>query len=464
MKKILIPVTVLILLIVGSYGLFGFMIKKNFDQGMAEISAQIPSHIDVTYKQGFLSSTVDLSIKIPIDDADVDFDFIITTHHTIHHGPFVLHAMNNGHPSYLPVLAYTDGTLFYELKGDIEPEIAQGVKAASLTKINGYIPFMGNSRIDFSGEPLSKDFEMEGSLMSVDWQGFSGSIDLLGSMRNFRYEFLAPGLTIANDGPENVSISTITSKGTARTGSFDIGLGEYHAGIKNISITLSSEPGDQIVVDNMRLKLRADEQDGLLTISELFDIASFSFNNKTYGPANTTVHLRNLDAKTLSAMNQEYIAIQKDNSHDPQAMQDQLMQMVSTHGTTLLSKSPEFEFENISLETSEGIGAAKLKISFNGDGEVVMNPFFLLGRLSAEASFGADERFLAVLAKEITKEAMCDDDTDPVCDQQAAQASNDQLQQFVTNGQLVLHNGRYTANIDYKDGAATLNGTPMPLF
>lgn len=462
MKKIVIALTIVILLVIGSYGVFGFMAKKNFDRGMAEIKARTPSHIDITYKQGFLSSTVDLSVKIPIDGVDVDL--VGTTHHTIYHGPFVFHHNQDGRPAYIPVQAYTEGTLFYELSGDIGPELASNIKEATTTRISAYIPLTGNAEILFSGEPLSKEFTIEGDILAVDWQGFSGSMELQGSLRDFTYDIVAPGLTISGDGPESVAISAITSSGAAHTGSSDIGLGSYKAGIKNIAVRLSAEPGDEVILDDMQVMVTADEKDGLLTIAEIFDIASFSFNEKSYGPANTTTYLRNLDVKALTAMNRDYVAFQKENGHDSQAMQDKLMEMVATHGVSLLSKSPELEFANISLQTAEGKGEAKLIIRFNGEGEVVMNPFFLLGRLSADASFGADERFLAVLIKDITKEAICDDTTDPACDQQAAQASSKQLQGLVTAKQLILENGRYSATISYKDGASILNGKPMPLF
>ncbi len=462
MKKIVITLTIVTLLAIGSYGIFGFMAKKNFDRGMEEIKAQIPSHIDVTYKQGLLSSTVDLSIKIPIDGADIDL--ITTTHHTIYHGPFILHPMQNKRPAYIPTQAYMEGTLSCELSGDIDAEVAANIKEATTTKINTYIPLAGDVKILFSGKPLNKEFDIQGDVLAIDWQGFTGSMELQGSIRNFTYKLIAPGLTIGGDGPEGVSISTMTSSGTAHTGSSDIGLGSYKAGIKNITVKLSAEPGDEVILKDMQVMVSADEKDDLLTISEIFDIASFSFNNKSYGPANTTTYLRNLDVKTLATMNREYVAFQKENGHDPQAMQNKLIEMVSTHGVSLLSRSPEFEFTNISLQTATGKGEAKLKIRFNGDGEVVLNPLFLLGRLSAEASFGADERFLAVLIKDIAKEAICDNINDPACDQQAAKASSKELKELVKTKQLLLENGRYTATISYKDGAAVLNGKPMPLF
>ena len=464
MKKIVIALSIVVLLVLGSYGVFGFIAKRNFDKGMADLNTQIPSHIDVTYKQGLFSSTAQLSLEIPINDNNVDVKQVITTRHTIYHGPFVLHPMQENHPAYIPVQAYTEGTLHYEFQGSIDKNIAQAFKEASTTKITAYIPFIGNPKILFSGSPLNKEFDVDGDILAIDWQGFTGSLELQGSMRNFTYDFMAPGLTIANDGPEQLVISAITSSGVARTGSFDIGLGAYKAAVKHVAIVLSAEPGDTLVLDDIRVAITADEAEALLTVSEIFDIASLSFNNKTYGPVNTTVHLRNLDAKTLSTMNREYVTIQKANSHDPQTMQDQLLTMVTNQAPALLAKSPEFEFENISLKTANGTGQGRFIIRFNGDGEIVLNPFFLMGRLSADASFGADERFLAVLIKDIAKEAMCDDATDMACDQRAAEASSNQLQALVTQKQLMLDNGKYTATVSYKDGAATLNGQPVPFF
>jgi uncharacterized protein YdgA (DUF945 family) len=465
MKKIFIAIVIFALLITGSYGFFGYMAKKDFDTAIEEIRSQIPSTIDVTYKQGFLSSSVELGIKTPIHDPDVNFGLNITTKHTIYHGPFIFHTIQGDHPSYIPVQAYTEGNLFYELTGDVDAEIAQGIKKATTTQINAYVPLFGNPTIHFSGKPLHKDLNMEGGIITVDWQGFTGSLEILGSIRDFTYNFIAPGLTIANkDDPVKIQLINMSSSGTAHRGNFDIGLGSYKAGLENIAIIMSEDPYDEIHANDIKLNIVADEKEGLLTISEIFDINSFSLKNKTYGPANSTVYLRNLDAKTLAAMNQEYIEMQKTNGNDPDAIQSQLMQMVSTHGAALLAKSPEFEFENLSLQSPEGKGEARLKISFNGEGDVIMNPLFLLGRLSAEASFAADEQFLTVLLTDLTKAAICTDNPDAACGQQAAEKSQEQLQTLLINKQLILDNSRYTAAIIYKDGAASLNGKPIPLF
>ncbi len=464
MKKILIVPVVFVLLIAGSYGVFGYLAKQNFDHALAEVSTQIPSHIDITYKQGFLSSTVEVTTTFPIANSNVMLDIGMTTSHTIYHGPFVFHPMQGNHPFYIPVQAYTEGNLFYELIGEVDKQLARDIKEITATKITTYIPIMGDTTIQFSGEPLSKEFEIEGKILAVDWKGFTGSMNMKSSMRDFTYEIIAPGLLVTSDGPERFAVSDMTSHGTSRPSSYDIGLGDYKAGVKNIDITLSGDPEDNVQFENVTLHIIADEKEGLLTFSELFDIGMLSFHDKTYGPFNSTVHLRNLDAKAISDMNHEYIEMQKLHANDTEAMQAQLMQMATTHGVTLLSKSPEFEFENLSLQTAEGSGEIKMKISFNGEGEVVMNPFFLMGRLSAEASLDADERFLAVLAKNVMKEAMCDDVDDQVCDQRAASTSSQQLQNLLDNGQLLLENGRYVSRIAYKDGAADLNGAPLPLF
>ena len=466
MKKIFAAIIFLTLLIPASYGLFGYMAKKNFDTAMAEINNQIPSNIDITYKQGFLSSTVELKTKVPIADPDVSFDLNITTRHTIYHGPFVFHTMQDNHPAYIPIQAYTEGNLYYELTGDIEPQITKGIKEATTTRINAYIPLMGQTTVQFSGQPLHKELQLEGGLVTVDWQGFTGSLKIEDTIRDFTYDFTAPGLTIDNqNGPEKFQLVSLSSSGTAHRGNFDIGLGNYKAGLKDLNIILSDDPDDTININTIRLNIIADEKEGLLSVSEIFDIDSFSFDNKVYGPANSTVRLRNLDAQSLSAMNQEYIAMQKENDNDPNAIQNELMQIISTHGVAILSKSPELEFENLSVASADGTGEARLKISFNGEGDVIMNPLFLLGRLSAEASFGADKRFLTVLLTDLEKAATCTDDTDvDVCGQQAAEKSCKQLRTLLINKQLILDNGRYTASIHYKDGAANLNGTPIPLF
>lgn len=464
MKKILIAPIALALLTAGSYGVSSFIAKNNFETALAEVQTKVAKPINMTYKQGFLSSTVQLDVEVPIAANNGDVQLTVHTSHTIYHGPFVFQSVLGKKPFYIPVQAYAQGTLYYEISGTPDQTLIDAVKEGSTTTITSTFPFAGNPTVNFSGKPFNKEFMVEGETLAVDWQGFQGQLTMQGSMRDFTYNFNAPALTLSEDGPKELSITGITSSGTAHSGSFDIGLGNYLAGIKNITVTLSEEAGDRVNIQNMQMKVTADEKEGLLTISEFFDIDTLLVNEKSYGPMNTTVHIRNLDSQTISAMNQQYIDLQKQHGQNQETMQAQLMEMISSHGVTLLSKSPEFEFENISLQTSEGAGQVKMKFQFNGEGQVVMNPFFLLGRLSAEASLGADERFIAVLAKDIFKQSMCDNNQDAACDQQAARASSEQLQNLLRSGKLLLEKGRYTANINYKDGAAILNGAPLSLF
>jgi uncharacterized protein YdgA (DUF945 family) len=464
MKKILAASLILALLTAGAYGFFGILAKRNFDNTMEQINAQVPGQIAITYKQGFLSSTVELHSPIPVTDRGIDLDLAVSTSHTIYHGPFIFHKMQNGQPPYIPVQAYTEGSLFYELTGAVDPKLAQGIKDATNTTISAYIPLMGDARVEFSGAPLSQEFELDGTLLTIDWQGFNGTLDSQGSIRDFTYDFTAPGLVIATAGPERFELGPITAKGTAHSGNFGIGLGNHRATVQNMGITFADGSSNGLRMENMDLEIILAEQNDLLSISAVFNMKTLASRDKVYGPANLTFHARNLDARTLALMNQEYIEMQKNNPGDRGAMQAQLMQMASTHGLTLLSKSPEFEFENISLQTAEGSGELHLKIRFNGEGEVIMNPLFLLGRLEVEASLGADERFLTALAKDMLKASTCTDAADTTCDQQAARASNEQLQQLLDNKQLVLENERFSSTLTYKDGAATLNSTPIPLF
>ncbi len=462
MRKIIVAATIIALIITGSYGFFGYLTKNSFTSAIDQLNSQTPNHIDLTYKQGFLSSSVTLNSTIPLADGKSNIE--ITTSHMIYHGPFIFQTMNGDKPPYIPVQAYTEGDLSYELTGAIDPKLAQNIKKATAVKINGYIPLIGNAKIAITGEPLSNEFIIEDKAITFDWQGFTGSLEMRGSMKDFAYDFIAPGITLTSNGIKQFTMSGMTSSGSGRSGNFNLSLGDYQVGFKNITLIPLAEPGDKVILEDMNITLIADEKDGLVNASEMLDLAAFTFKNKTYGPINITVDLKNIDAKTLSTMNQELLEIQQAQIMDPGVLQSRLVQMITVHGTTLLSRSPEVEISNISIKTTKGSGELKLNIRFNGNGDVIMNPLFLMGRLEVNASFAADEQFLAQLTKELIQESICDDDTDTTCQQQAEENSREQLQTLVTNNQLILKNGRYVSSLSFKDGAATLNNKPIPLL
>ena len=73
---------------------------------------------------------------------------------------------------------------------------------------------MGDTHVHFAGAPLSKEFDIEGDLVAVDWKGFNGVLLSQGSLRDFTYDFTAPGLIIGSNGPERFELGTIQSSGT----------------------------------------------------------------------------------------------------------------------------------------------------------------------------------------------------------------------------------------------------------
>ncbi len=461
MKKTIGLLLCLVLITLGAYLGCGLLARYNYDKALSELQENFPGQLESSYKQGLFSSELEIILAFPLPDASAITPETISGRikQTIQHGPLVF-----GGPQKisLPIPAQLRAHGSFELEPFManEPQAISQLRQLATTDITVHAPLKGRPEIIFTGSPRQAELTMGNESFTLNWQGFRGNLFLEGNnLLSYDLDFLAPGLEIRGAGPQGISIEEITTRARMHEGSHKLSLGTLLTTVKKIEILLGKGPEERVAMNDLKLRITNSEHDALLRVEEEISLAHLQFADKIYGPGNLKISLANLDTETVAKLTEAIKSLQG----NPGNTDVMAMGLLSSHASTLLAKSPEIRIENFSMASPDGACISSAHIAFNGEGEVILNPFFLLGRLSAEADFSADERFMAVQVKNFIKERLCAENPDPACDQEAARASSQQLQDLVAQNILLLAGGKYTMTASFKDGQAILNRQPVPL-
>ncbi len=462
MKKIIGLVLVLTLITLGTYLGFGLLARHNYQVALAEMESNFPGQLESTYEQGLFTSQLNAVLKVPVPGGDPASQEAIAARikQTIHHGPFIFNTSQPKSPLYIPMQLSAQGTLTLEPFMAEEPAFISELRKLASTDITVHAPIKGSTEVSFTGRPLQSSLVMGSNNFDLNWQGFTGQLSLIGNnLLSYDLDFHAPGLELTGKDGEGLVIHEITTQAEMREGIHNLSLGTISSTMKNFELILGDRAEDKITLAGLLLRITNSEKDGLIDLEEKVSLETIQFSDKKYGPGTLQISLANLDAQAVAQLTEAYKEIQT----NPAQAEAMALGLLSSHATALLAKSPEIKVEDFSLSGPEGSCQSKMHIIFNGDGEVILNPLFLLGRLSAEADFSADERFLAVQVKNFIEANLCAERVDAGCEQEAAQEGEKQLRNLVDQNVLVLKNGKYLLTASFKDGQPLLNGQPVPL-
>jgi uncharacterized protein YdgA (DUF945 family) len=462
MKKGLALLLIVILLALGAYLGCGLLARHTYQTAMNQMQADFPGRIDASYHQGLFTSELDILLHIPIPAAHPDTPPTIAARirQTIHHGPFIFSGQRPPGRFFMPMRLSAHGVLEVEPFLADEPPLVRHLRQLATTDITVSVPLLGGSLVSFKGRPFTTTVPLDSRELTLEWQGFDGTLTMAGAdLHAYDLDFLAPGLTINGPDSAGLAVESLTTRATMRAGNHNLSLGTISTGLQKCEFRPGSDPAEKIALTDLVVRITSSEEEGLFRVEEEINLAHLLLPAKNYGPLNLKISLANLDARAIATLAETYKGMQT----APGQGEALLMTALGSQAAALLATSPEIRLENLSLASPEGAGQASALLAFNGEGEVIMNPFFLLGRLSAEADFSADEHFMAAGVKNILKEKLCGQPADSQCDQEAARAGSKQLQDLVAQNILRHENGKYTLSASFKAGQAVLNGQPMPL-
>ncbi|KTC76810.1 YdgA family protein [Legionella brunensis] len=484
MKKFIGLVVILAALVLGSYYGMGYLTEQkvkeslNFINRSNGLAAQI-----VEYKRGWFTSKAMFDWRVHIPEQTIQNngqtqtipakDFKMQMPVTIYHGPVIF---SNQGVKFGLGFAHTDLAMPPEYVEQFNSLFTNESTKPTLA-ISFFVNYLGNSSIDMS-VPAFKLFAKEGNA-TFEWLGMSTSTNVSSDLDKVGGNITIDGLTFKKD-QVNTKMSTITSEYNLHKTDKGLFLGD--ASLSFPSFVVMDSDKKLFELGQFDIHSDSDIEDGLFSSHFKTSVEKIITNDKTYGPGNLEVAIRNLDADALARLNTQAQQVQQGTDAERQrAMLAMLPELPK-----LFSKGAEFEITEMNFVMPQGTIEGSLMVSLpKGD---MGNPFELIQKIQGNGKLRVPAVVVKQLVTESIKQKMMSPQTqqndqqqeitqkiqpqsNPDASAQAAANSSDVSQQAVTladkqlatlvqNGVLAQQGTDYVVEVSLNQGQFTINGKP----
>lgn len=415
------------------------------------------------YNKSLFSTDAVLLVKLkePLDipgSVGLGADWVLPLHITVNHGPLLIHdhfrqgwfsgelLLSDEHEGWIKEHIKVDGegpffvsNIYMDLKGDIH--------------INDHsLPFS----LSDEGGIISVDSYIGSGLVSLDQ-----SIDYSGMLASVKFEDKAEYILA-----EGIDFK-VSSDLSQQYGEYLVP-GEGSFSIESITSTMA---------DNMGFTLQDAQMTSVMSFNPSDKDANISFKMgfkklQAMGEELTDAEFEVIfDRLGLSFLDQYISLMQEFGSLGAENTSLMASKMSNLLATDLLPFGPKISIPKLTFSSAEG------RLDFAGDIEVspdaaskVADPFSMIGDVTVNAATEVDKALALKLAKKstlqgieaellATGQTMSDAETEQMADQRTAMT----LSMLVIQGMLIDNGEKYTSSFQFKDGAAVLNGQPVPL-
>lgn len=419
-------------------------LQKAVDGGQVIATAQ-------RYERGWLSSTAEATLSVP--GAPVSLNVT----NTIYHGPF---PFIDG-IDFSPVLARVRSQVIVSVPG------AKGIPPISMdTSIN----LSGESEGRISAPPYRR--AAAGSDGGIEWQGIDGTMRVSADNKNVKLDLTAPQLKItAPQGGFVASRATLNVDQTENAAGLT--LGTMSVGVEKLTIDATD---NQSILEGLRISSTTRESGSDLNAQINIQLRNASDGEVSYGPGQMNIELRKLDAKALSAYQNDMRAMQKQKIPPEQMATMMLGKGLQLVGN-LAKKVPEMEITKLSLKIKGGEINGKAKFVLDGANfDVAANPALLMMAFSGEGELLFDEPVLRALSEKEVHEQLealkaggklSLDDIAKLTPQRVSEitaaAVPGQMDKLINRMNLVRDGNQYKVTASIRQGRFLLNGQPIQL-
>lgn len=425
---------------------------------MNEVSTQLTQmpNIQVVkheFKRGLFTSTEETVIQLPAElfakpaeEGGVSASPAPQIHLINHitHGPF-------------PGLRFGSATvdteivLDGEMKADVEKVFGKQAPLQILTKLN----YFGGGSVAISSPAVSTTIEKSGD--KIDWKGFKVDIGFDADYKKLSYQLNAPGLTAHSADGSDMTMGSIVANGDMQQAIPNtlFYLGKSTATLEQLKLTNANSPTKTFDLQKVTLESDATSKADFVDLVAKIDAQKLTTSSTTFNDIHYDYSLKHLQqaslAKLFDAMYRPKLNQSKD---DPsQAMLGPWKEF----GPVLLQNKPEFSIDRISLSTPEGEAKLTGKASLGAvTPEEIENPKLMLAKLMATASISIPEPLISKMMLGGASDA----DTKAAMEQGLKQ----QITVMEQQGYIVRKEKMLTAELNWNQGIATINGKPMPGF
>lgn len=340
----------------------------------------------------------------------------------------------------------------------VEPYFAEQPLLSGLS----YVSLSGNSETvvtvpAWSGSPF------EG--LTVDWQGFNGT----GRGRWFDIDGTFAGeapLLELRAGDSRFVIRSMRLESEGRLSDFGFVTGTSRLAIAEAGGVLTMPMAEPRIyaIEDMDVRVAMAIAGDLLEGFERISFARMTAGDFAAGPGEAQFDVRNLDARALMDLIDEFDRM-AGTPHTPDVpMSDRLRESV----LALLKRSPLFEISTARLVLPQGEVSGHLKVAFDGSAGIdIDEPERLAERVRVEGEFAVP----TVLSTQIACDVMSRQIDLAVAAEEGAHAAPgaEELEQMALgmladlerNGLLVREGDRHRVRFGLENGQGSLNGNPF---
>lgn len=423
----------------------------------------------VEYNKGFLSSTALVEVGIDLNAVSSDPAAPQDLPDDVLKGVFTLDAAHgfvfSGEHSGLGLASWVS-----ELNDEALRELLQWSEDQPLYRSQGVMTLTGDLVFEDSIAAFTIDDHDGFEPMSIVFEGYEGKgisengvMSYSGAIKPFKFEGagsrakmseIALDMTMNGDFMEAISGAIIDSSFSMTMSEMLLAEeGEDFLSATGIQVTGSNVLNEQKTTANMQLEYQLDSLtlEGYVTRDIGVDVA-----------------MNNLNTDAIRAY-QNFA--NKVSGLTPDVLAQEMQALVQTNMLVFLKDEPEMNITRLEATFPEGKVEGRFDSKIVGVTELpamMEDPAFWLQHLIANAEISMDKALAEVAAsKYMLGQLHQNPQTAEMSEEELVQLAEQQspmmLDMFTQQGLLKLEGERYQSSFSLKDGAAELNGAPMPL-
>lgn len=429
---------------------------KGIESKLNELSLQTNRYPNVKVvkheiKRGVFSTTEDVIVefpagllpKMPTEATENDAK------------PLQLHLINHIQHGPFPGLRFGSASIDTELvldgetKAAVEKVFGQQAPLQIRTNLN----YWGGGSVLLNSPAFTTTTEQ--SQDKIDWKGVKLDIGFSGDYKDVTVKLDAPGLNAHMQDGSDLAVGAIAANSTMQQAAPNslLYLGKTSATLEQIKMNSGATPAKSFELQKLDFESNVGSRENLVDMVVKIGAQKFITSKMAFSDFHYDYGIRHLHQPTLIKFVDAIYHPPKDQDGDDAAQN--MLRPWKEFGPILLQNKPEFSIDRVSVTTPDGEAKLSAKATM-GDAAVddLQNIAQLLPKLQASATISLPEPMLTKL--------MLGSTSDPGTQAAMEQGIKQQIAMFEQQGYVIRRDKALSANFDWKQGQATINGKPMP--
>lgn len=403
MKKFIGLVVILAALVLGGYYGMGVATEHTLKKNIGVVNQSNGVLVEIRqYDRGWFRSKAMLNwrfhmparvvknqdgqaITLPSQDYNVEMPL------AIYHGPIIF---MGPHVRFGLGYAYSDLTIPEQYVQKFSSMFGDG-SSKPILKLSIFVNYLNNSRLHLD-LPAFKLVSKQGG-GTFQWEGMSSDVSASSDLRNIDGSVIIDGASLVKNNMK-ATLGKINSQYDLHRTDNGLYLGNASVGLPSLDVMENEK--NTLNVEQLNLQSSSHVDNDLFSSRFKASLLKVTALDKSFGPAELSVAIKNLDADTLARINQQANKLQQGTDSDRQ----QALFAMLPELPKLFGKGAQFEISKLSFVMPDGNVEGELFISLpKGD---VGNPFQLLKKVEGHGKLKLPATVLKGIVKASIKQKL----------------------------------------------------------